>query len=104
MYSPDRISSDRFAAAERLVRAAVAAVLLLSALIAAHWGIYAGRRVQGPGALLAAFDLPGVVLVPAGRPERLPGSVPTALDLRHDPHLFRSAPDPAGLLRKGNAP
>jgi hypothetical protein len=104
MHSPDPIRSDRFAAAGRLVRTAVAAVLLISAVIAAHWVVCAGRRLQSPCALLEAFDLPGVALVPAGRPERLPASVPAAVDLRYDPHLFRPAPDPADLLRKGDGP
>jgi hypothetical protein len=95
---------DRLAAARRLLRAVVAGSLLAAGLLIFHAVYFAGRPSEPPRAVLAALDGSTLALVPSGRPERVPATLPSGVDLRYGPELGFSPPDPARLLLKGGRP
>ena len=84
--------------------AVVAGSLLAAGGLVLHAAAVAGRPSAPPRAVLAALHGATLALVPSGRPERVPAGATGGVDLRYDPGLGFTPPDPAGLLRKGVGP
>ena len=105
MDAPEkRQDRDRLSASRRLVQIAVIGSFLMAGGIAAHAAFGADRLWAPARSVLEALDLPTLALVPSGRPERVPATLPAGIDLRHDPSMNLPASQLDDLLRKGSGP